>query len=429
MSDSIRETRPPEADATPPDAAAKRGPTGTAAPAAALRRLVIANALSTTGDGVRFAALPLLAAEVTGGDPLAVSVSVAAGRAAWLLAPIIGTLVDHTSRRRAMVAADLVRAVALAALFVMVLADAAPIAVIAAVAFVSGVAEVFFDSAAQAAIPTLAGDEALERVNARLIAAQTVGTGFVGPPAGAALWVVWQPLPFLLNALTFLASAVLLRGLPEPRPAAGPPRGRLTARVVLADTWAGLLLLARDLVLRRLVLVVALLGIAQQAVYGILVLYVTRELGLPSSGYGWMLTAAAVGSLAGAKVAARIADRLGTGGSLVLSVTVSGATYLAIAVLPVWPALAVLLALNSAAVVLWNVVTVSLRQRLVPGDMLGRVTSGIRLAAWGVMPLGSILGGAVADRAGLSAPWVLSGVLLLACAPLVIGLRAPRAKD
>jgi len=223
---------------------------------------------------------------------------------------------------------------------------------------------------------------------------------------------------------------VLLRGLPEPRPAAGSPSGgRLTLGVVLADTWAGLTLLARHLVLRRLVLVVALLGVAQQAVYGILVLYVTDELGLPSSGYGWMLTAAAVGSLAGAKAAARIADRLGTGGSLVLSVAVSGATYLAIAVLPVWPALAVLLALNSAAVVLWNVVTVSLRQRLVPGDMLGRVTSGIRLAAWGVMPLGSLLGGAVADRAGLAAPWVVSGVLLLACAPLVIGLRAPRAED
>jgi MFS family permease len=400
---------------------------GTAADPRPLRRLVTANAFSSVGDGVRFAALPLLAASVSGGDPLDVSVVAAAGRVAWLLAPVVGALVDRSDRRSAMVGADLARGVGLAALGLTVLAGRVPVAALALLAFVAGVAEVFFDTAAQAVVPALAEPARLERVNARLVAAQTVGTGFVGPPAGAALWALWHPLPFLLDATTFLVSAWVLRGLAgwlPRRQGAGADDGRPTARRVLRDMRAGLRVLVETPVLRRLVAAVVVLGVAQQAVYAVLVVYVTRTLGLPSSAYGWLLAVAAVGSLAGARAAAGTAARMGVRGSLVASVALSAGTYLTVAAVPHWPVVAVMLACNSAGVVLWNVVTVSLRQRLIPLDLLGRVTSGYRLAAWGVMPVGSVLGGALADRVGLAAPWLVSGALLLAALPLVAGIRA-----
>ena len=140
-----------------------------------------------------------------------------------------------------------------------------------------------------------------------------------------------------------------------------------------------------------------------------------------------MLVTAAVGSLAGARAAARTAKWLGSGRSLKLSVAVSALSYLVVAVLPWWPLVAAMLILNSAAVVLWNVCTVSLRQRLAPPGMLGRVTSGYRLAAWGAMPIGASAGGALAQHAGLDAPWVLAGLLLLACFPVLRGVASPGA--
>ncbi|MDQ1049655.1 MFS transporter [Streptomyces sp. V4I2] len=388
---------------------------------AALRRLVTANALSSVGDGARFAALPLLAASVTG-DVFQVSVVAAAGRAAWLLAPVIGTLVDRRPGRLPMIGADLARCALLVLVAAMVVTGRVPVTALALVAFASGMAEVFFDSAAQAVVPSLVTDQELERTNARVIAAQITGTGFVGPPAGAALWTVWQPLPFVLDAVTFLASALLLTGLPEQARAEGAETAGKGVGGLLRDTWAGLRLLGRHRVFRRLMVVVAVLGVGQQAVYAVLVVYVARRLGLPSYGYSLMLVAAALGSLAGARAAARTVQRLGSGRSLSVSVAVSAFSYLVVAVVPWWPLVALMLVLNSAGVVLWNVCTVSLRQRLSPPHMLGRVTSGYRLAAWGAMPLGAALGGVLAAHTGLDAPWILAGALLLGCLPLLRGM-------
>ncbi|MEU6665891.1 MFS transporter [Streptomyces sp. NPDC046727] len=388
---------------------------------APLGRLAAAGAISSVGDGVRFAALPMLAAAVTR-DVFWVSVVAAAGRVAWLLAPFIGTLVDRVPARRSMVAADLVRCAVLALLCACTVTGRVPLPLLVLIALLAGIAEVFFDSAAQAIVPSLAADRELERANARIIAAQITGTGFLGPPAGAALWAVWQPLPFAVDAVSFLVSALLLTGLPSTRPGGrqaddGPAEHGV--RGLLRDTWAGLRLLGGHRILRRLMVVVAVLGVGQQAVYAVLVVYVERRLGLPAHGYALMLVAAALGSLAGARAAPWAAGRLGSGRSLVVSVTVSALSYLVVAAVPWWPLVALMLAGNSAGVVLWNVCTVSLRQRLAPPGMLGRVTSGYRVAAWGTMPLGAALGGVLAEDAGLDAPWAVAGLLLLGCLPLL----------
>ncbi|MGW7460348.1 hypothetical protein [Streptomyces sp. NPDC054797] len=122
-------------------------------------------------DGARFAALPLLAAWTTG-DVFWVSVVAAAGRAAWLLAPVIGTLVDRMPGRRPMVGANLARCVMMLVLFAVVATGRTSVTALVLLAFASGVAEVFFDCAAQAVVPVLAADHELERTNARVIAAQ-----------------------------------------------------------------------------------------------------------------------------------------------------------------------------------------------------------------------------------------------------------------
>ncbi|MFE7612316.1 MFS transporter [Streptomyces celluloflavus] len=386
-----------------------------------LGRLVTANALSSVGDGARFAALPLLADAVTH-DVFWVSVVAAAGRAAWLLAPLIGTLVDRMPARRSMVGADLARCGLMAVLTASTVIGWVPVPSLVLLAFFCGIAEVFFDCTAQAVVPQLTADLQLERTNARIIAAQITGTGFVGPPLGAVLWAVGQPWPFAADAVTFLGSALLLRGLPARVPderADGEERTKRGIAGLLRGTWAGLQLLGGHRVLRRLMVVVAVLGVAQQAVYAVLVVYVEGKLGLPAWGYGLMLVAAALGSLAGARTAAWTSHQLGTARSLLVSVTVSALTYLVVAVVPWWPLVVLMLAVNSAAVVLWNVCTVSLRQRLAPPHMLGRLTSGYRFAAWGTMPIGAALGGVLAGHVGPGVPWATAGLLLLGCLPLL----------
>ncbi|EST36332.1 hypothetical protein [Streptomyces roseochromogenus] len=131
-----------------------------------------------------------------------------------------------------------------------------------------------------------------------------------------------------------------------------------------------------------------------------------------------MLVAAALGSLAGARAPPWMAWLLGFRRSLVVSVTVSALSYLVVAAVPWWPLVALMPAATGAGVVLWNVCTVSLRQRPAPPGMLGRVTSGYRVAAWGTPPLGVPLGGALAKEAGPDATWAAAG-LLLGCLPLL----------
>lgn len=390
------------------------------------QRFYVANSLSTLGDGTRLSALPLLTVVIARGSAVDVALVAGISRAAWLSAPFVGTLVDRWSRQICMVSADIVRAALLLTLGVLALGRPALPAVLL-IALVTGVCEIFFDCAAQSVVPAIAGESSvsLERMNSRLMAIQTVGTGFVGPPLGAVLWESWHPLPFFADGGTFVVSAALLSGL---RDSCRTMRNRHSDGF-LQDTWAGVRYLLGRRELRRLTGAVALLGIAQQAAFGTLVLFATRRLHLSADGYGLLLTVAAIGALGGAQVSPFLIKVLGSRGSLWGSVGLTILTYALIALVPAWWVVAVLGALNSACVVTWNVITVSLRQRIIPPDLMGRVTSGYRLAAWGAMPMGAFLGGKVASMYGLAAPWAAAAAIMVLVAPLMWGIRISIADD
>jgi MFS family permease len=144
-----------------------------------------------------------------------------------------------------------------------------------------------------------------------------------------------------------------------------------------------------------------------------------RELRLPPEGYGFLLAAAAIGALIGARAAERLVALLGVVPGLWASVAVTATSYALVALVPSPPLVAVLLALTSAAVIVWNVITVSMRQRIIPVAFMGRVTSGYRLAAWGAMPLGSVVGGKIAGAYGLAAPWAAADAIMLLVVPLI----------
>jgi predicted MFS family arabinose efflux permease len=221
------------------------------------------------------------------------------------------------------------------------------------------------------------------------------------------LFAVTAALPFGLDAASFVLSAVLLARLPRNRPAA---RRRSS---VSSEMGEGLRWLGSHRLLRTLAVMLGMNTFCFQLGFATLVLYATQTLRLSDRAYGLMLVGMGLGSLLGGLLNSRVAGRLGVLAALVISYALNAILFLGMGLAPNAAVLAVLLAASGAIVTITSVVTVSLRQQLVPDRLLGRVNSVYRMVGWGLMPLGSLLGGLVAHRYGLRAPFLTAGVLRL----------------
>jgi len=367
-----------------------------------------AAALTNLGDGIRVAAFPLLAASLTS-DPLPVAVVAAAQALPWVVTGLAaGALADRRSTRALVVGADIARILVLAALVAAVATGAATVGLVVGCAFLVGVGETVRDTAAQTAVPRLVPEPLLEKANGRLVAAEVVGNEFVGPPLGAALFVAGAALPFAVNGASMALAVMLVLSLPLSlgRLAARDHELTITPGVRFALTW-----LARHRVLRTLALVFAAVAAADSAWFAIFVLYVEDVLDLPAVGYGALLATGAVGGLAGAALADRLVrgtrHRRVVGWSMAVT---AGAPVLLLVAADTWAAVVVVVATSGAFGVL-NVAALSLRQRLVPQGLLGRVIGASRTLVYGAAALGAVLGGWLAARYGLHAPFVFSGAV------------------
>lgn len=392
-------------------------------------RLFAAASISNLGDGIDAAALPLIAAALTR-DPLLFAGVAVVNRLPWLLFTLhAGALADRVDRRRIMVAMNVLRAVLFGALGVAVLGDWATIWLLYAITFLTGVAEVVFDTSWQPILPAVVDDrDQLERANGLLFGSQTVNDQFAGPPIGGFLFAVSAALPILLDAATFLVAAGLLLALSgsyRPQPAA---RSVAVARPSLRDDIReGLGWLRGHRLLRSLALLLGAMNGLGAMAFAIWPLFALEVLGVDEIGFGFLLTATAAGSLLASFTAGRVVDRLGRGRALWITLVAS-------AVLPVLQGLtsdpwlfAALSVCFGFSAVIWNVITVSLRQTIIPDALLGRVNSVYRFLGWGSMPVGALVGGVLASVAGLRAPFLAAGLVmavLLVPAARVVTSRA-----
>ena len=265
-----------------------------------------AAAVSNLGDGIRLAALPLLALSLTDDARLIALVS-AASLLPWVvLGPIGGVVVDRADRRRVMIAGQVGRAVLVLLLAVLVAMGEASIWVVVLVALGLGAGEVFVDTASQAAIPQLVAPDQLDRANGRLIAAITVLDQVVGVAVGAVLFAAAAGLPFAIDAVTFAVGALLL--ITVRRPLQG---SRTTRTGVRADIAEGFRFITGSPLLRGLMGAVAISNFAGNISFGILVVLVVDELGASEAAYGVLLGIGAVGGVLGSLVAGRLAERFG----------------------------------------------------------------------------------------------------------------------
>lgn len=380
------------------------------------RLLFSAGALTNLGDGVVVLALPWLATMLTR-DPLAIAAVTAAGFAPWLLFALpAGVVTDRVDRRRLIMRADLLRATIVLGILSLALAQPEPRAVwlLAGLAFLLGCAEVLRDNAAQTILPAIVEKADLEAANGQMWSAEQIAGQFVGPPLAGVLIGIGIALPFGLDAamLALAAGLVWLIALPhQPGPAQD-------FRTALAE---GIGWMRRDLALLRLALVLGAANFLSMATITTQVLFAQEVLGMGPAAYGVALSVGAAGAVTGSLGAPWMIRRFGVQPCLYLSLGIWAAGYATIGMAGNGMLLSAALFAIMAAAMLWNVITVSWRQRRIPGLVLGRVNSIYRFFGWGTMPLGALAGGAVVAalepglgrEAALRAPFLIAGTLSL----------------
>jgi len=384
-------------------------------------RLLSASGLSNLADGVLAIAVPLIAIGLTR-SPIAIAGLSVVVALPWLLFSLVaGALVDRLDRRRTLVLANLGRGALAIGLTAAVLLDVATMPLLYALAFALGTIETLADTTSQTILPSIVGGEQLTRANSRLFAVELGANQFIGPPLGGVLITLGAGVAVGSPALLWIAAGLLLLRLPA---VARPPR--TPGSTLRSEIGEGLRFLTGHRVLRRLAVMVGGFNFAASASGAVLVLHAVGEgsaLGLSEPAFGLLLTASAVGSLAGTVVAERLERRLGR--VRLLALTVPGSSLLVAS--PGLTSDARLVAaaflVGGMAIVVWNVVTVSLRQRITPDRLLGRLNSAYRLLAWGTRPLGALAGGVLAEVAGLRSVFLVMGASTLTFVLLLRGLR------
>jgi len=374
-------------------------------------KLWSATGISNLGDGITSIAYPWLASAVTR-SPLLIALSAVISRLPWLIFTLhAGVITDRFNRKRIIVAMDSMRGILTIAvgLFVYLERDSLPslneltsltnvqtnytlYTVILVTAFLFGLAEVLRDNSAQTLMPAVVEDKDLEKANGRMWSAESLTNSFIGPPLGSFIIAIAIFLPFFVDAATFFFAAALIASMKPtvksfvPEAKSGPINFKAEIKEGFSWLWSHTLLRPMAIILGLLNGIAALTG-------AIFILFAQEVLNTTVFIFAILGTAGAVGGILGGLLAPRISEKIGRGRSLAITLFVEPLGFLLIGFASQWYIVWILIAMEAFTAVLWNVVTVSLRQSLIPTHLLGRVNSVYRFFAWGTIPIGSLLGG------------------------------------
>jgi len=380
---------------------------------AAYWRQWFASSISNLGDGINFVAMPLLALSLTDDERL-ISLTVLSTFVPWMLLALpVGVIVDRLDRQRLMIFANLLRVVLFVVIAVAAVNDRMSIWSLFALLVIVGSCEVLFDSSAQAFLPLLVEPTELARANGLLFAAEVVAGSIAGLSVGAFLFDVSPGLPFSTNAVSFAIAAGLILSI---RTARVPPvdlQSPFDHRLRSGLSW----LLGHRL-LRTLAAMFTLTNLGLMFGQGIFVKYAIDELGLNNVEFGLLLAITAMGAASGGVIAHHIIDGLGLRLAVVVPYLVFGAAQLVIGLAPATWIVASAGFVLGFAITVWNVVTVTVRQRLIPIDRFGRVNGVYRWLGAAASAVGVASGGFVAYETNLRAPYLIGGGITLVAAIL-----------
>jgi len=306
-----------------------------------------------------------------------------------------------------MIAVNWLRAIVYAVLALCVTTDVLTIWMLIALMAVIGSCEVLFDMTAQALLPAIVRPEQLERANGLLYTTEMICNNFIGLPAGAWLFVISIGTPFGLNAASFALAAVIIAKIALQ---SEPTQADTSSRHFRRDLVDGLTWLWNHQFIRLLAIMLGCVNFAGALGAAIWVKYAADELGVTGSLYGALLAILAIGSILGGLIGDRIANHLGRKTILYAYIifAIDGLIYVffpSVAIIAFW------MLFMGVASTTWNIVTVSLRQRLIPEELFGRVNSVYRFIGTGLSALGSLAGGFIAHSFGLRAPYLVGSIV------------------
>ncbi|MEO6651193.1 MAG: MFS transporter [Ilumatobacteraceae bacterium] len=383
------------------------------------------SAISNLGDGINFVAMPLLALSLTDDERL-LSLTVFATFVPWLvLALPVGSIVDRLDRKMLMIASNTVRIGLFIGIGVAAMAERLDIWALIALLILVGSCEVLFDSSAQAFLPMIVEPDQLPRANGLLFAAEVVAGSLAGLAIGAVLFDASVGLPFSVNALSFLIAAVLVLTIrPRRRPppdTAAPPLDR---RLRSGFRW-----LLDHRLLKTLAAMFTITNVGLMFGQGIFVKYAVEELGLDGIEFGILLAITAMGAASGGLIGYRVIDAFGLKTTVIVPYIVFGVAQVVIGIAQAAWLVAAAGFLLGAAITVWNVVTVTIRQREIPADRFGRVNAVYRWLGAAASATGVAAGGFVAFATDLRMPFLIGGAITLLAAllfarPVLAGLTA-----
>jgi Transmembrane secretion effector len=388
-------------------------------PSKGLRWLLGSTAAAVTAQGMVAAAAPLLASTLTR-NPLAVGAVAASAWLPWLLVGLpAGALVERWPRRLVMVITDAARAMALLLFAGAVFEGATSLWLLAATILAVGVGSCFFDPAAQAEIPALAGQDAskVAEANARYWTVDTLGRTLVGGSAGALAFSLGAPLPFAVAGVLLLASALALARLPV-HPAGSKA---VAAGGLLTSVREGLTYLWGNGSLRRNAMMMGTYNLAWNLVFGTLILVLLAHFNISDWMWGLLVSSIAVGGALGGAWARHTTATVERAYGYGFAVQAVG-WLLALLAPSTWATLPGFMLVGVASTAVSAVGGTGI-QLATPDGLRARVTSGIRLVGIGAAAVGAGLSGPVAAVAGLAAPSVLAVALLVAAASWALSRR------
>ena len=374
-------------------------------------RLWASTAAANLADGISLIAIPLIAVGLTRSPAEIAGVSIAAQVPMVLFGLVAGGLADRLDRRWTMLVVQLLRVAVIGSVAILALAGAVTMPVLYVGAFIIGAGEAFFDTNAQSILPALVGRDRLVTANGRLFAAETVMNSFVGPPVGGLLVAIAVPLALAGAAAGFAVAAIGLLLL------TGSFRAQRTepSRRLVVEIGEGIAYLLRHRLLLTLSGMVALGRLGSAPFFALLALYAVAPgpMGLSEPGYGLLLVTFGVGSVVGSVITGRMVSLLGRPGVLTVATIVFGLGILVPALTSDPLVVGAGFFVAGVAVMAWNVTNVSLRQSILPQQLMGRVHATHRFIANGAGLLGAVTAGAVGEAFGLQAAFAIGAAIVL----------------
>ena len=410
-------------------------------------RLWWATAISNLGDGISGVAYPWVASAVTR-SPLLIAIAGFASRLPWLIFTLhAGVLTDRFDRRKLIVAMDSARGVLTLIVggIILLNRDSLPslndltsitdletnwplYITLLVTAFLFGLAEVLRDNSAQTLMPSVVDKENLEKANGRMWSAESLTNSFIGPPLGSVIIGIAVFLPFFFDAVSFFVAVALIATITGSfKPIHEQPREKINFKSEIKE---GFVWLWSHTLLRPLAIILGCMNGVGTMVGAAYILFAQEVLHTSVFIFALLGTAGAIGWSTGGLLGPKISAKIGSGPALWLALATGPIGALIIGTTDYWQVVWVVTIFESFTSVLWNTITVSLRQSIIPTNLLGRVNSVYRFFAWGSIPIGMFLGGGlvtvaqhfVSREMALRTPYLLGAILGV----LIFAFAAPR---